>query len=130
MQNPRDVARDGEIPQRGEGYFPQDWHAIEQRTNAAENRNALKELPMNDAEIEEKAQLADIRSNRPAGTTEELFNLEDSKEEIFSLCMKIEEESSKKPSEEGIKGIERLLKVSCQALNVSQMFKIKTFRLK
>ena len=105
--------------QRGDDvYEPQDWHAVEQRAVAAENRSNLKELPMNEAEIEEKVQLADIRSNRNAGTAEALFNLEDSKEEIFSLCAKIEEESAKKPSEDGIKGISKLLKQSSQALNV------------
>ena len=99
-------------------YVPQDWHAVEQRATAAENRSNLKELPMNDTEIEEKVEPADIRSNRAAGTADKLFNLEDSKEEIFSLCVKIEEESSKTPADDGIKGIERLLRLSCQALNV------------
>ena len=111
-----------DMPQQRDngGYIPQDWHAIEQRATAAENRSNLLELPMNEAESEDKIQVADIRSNREAGTAEKLFNLESSKEEIFSLCAKIEEESAKKPSEEGIKGIERLLKLSCKALNVSQ----------
>ena len=58
-------------------------------------------------------------SNRENGTAEKLFNLQDSKDEIFTNCVKIEEISKKKPSEEGIRGIEKLLKQSFQALNVS-----------
>ena len=102
---------------------PRDWHAVEQRAAAAENMDHLNELPMNNDSVEDQLEQnapGDIRSNRKAGTTEELFNLKSSQEEIFTICAKVEEESSKKPAEDGIRGIEKLMKKSFEALDVSE----------
>ena len=37
----------------GQGYQPQDWHAVEQRAVAEANVQILRELPMNDQNADE-----------------------------------------------------------------------------
>ena len=102
---------------------PQDWHAAYQREVAAENRSALSELPMNGAAINDDGtdERADMVSNRKQGTTNELFNLTSSEEEVYTNCARAEECSSKTPAESGIRGIEELLTKSLEALNVSKI---------
>ena len=105
----------------GGRFQPDDWHAHEQRIVARENVENLKELPMNNETTDDvinELDQADILANRPPGTADKLFNLQDSQEEIYALCVKAEESAQKKPSEDGIKGIEKLMKQSLQALNV------------
>ena len=105
-------------------FEPKDWHAAYQREIAAENRSALSELPMNGAAITEDGsdERADMVSNRKIGTTNELFNLTSSEEEVYTNCARAEEYSSKTPAEGGIRGIEELLTKSLEALNVSTKF--------
>ena len=105
----------------GGQFQPEDWHAREQRNIAQENVQALKELPMNNETTDDviaELDQADILANRENGTAERLFNLQDSQDEVYAICAKAEESAQKKPSEDGIKGIEKLMKQSLQALNV------------
>ena len=111
-----------ETNRRNGGYVPQDWHAAHQRDVAEENRSNMRELPMgNPSPSDEIAETSagDILSNRSPGTTEALFNLQGSSEEFYTNCVMAENESEKTPAENGIRGIECLIKKSLEALNVS-----------
>ena len=68
------------------------------------------------------------QSNRELGTAESLFDLQNSKDEIYANCVQLEQLSKQKPADEGIRGIEKLLRQSLQALNVSKILAIQKMK--
>ena len=112
-----DDAREGTLM-----WQPQDWHAEQTRDAENENREQLRELPMNTVSTNEELarnQPADILAGREPGTAESLFGRDGAGDAIVSNCVRAEEASSCSPGERGIAGIEELMTKSLDALNVS-----------